>query len=86
MTKTLLGLALSALLVLAPAAQAPAALAKDKKPVDPARKICRSETPTGSRLPVSTCHTAADWAQLDAAGAASADRLRDMSSRNGGGQ
>ena len=39
--------------------------AKDKKPVDPNKKICRTDTSTGSIMPKSTCHTAAQWAAID---------------------
>ena len=40
-------------------------VAKDKKPVDPNKKICRADTSTGSIMPKSTCHTAAQWTAID---------------------
>ena len=39
--------------------------AKDKKPQDPNKKVCRSEIPTGSMMAKSTCHTAAQWQTID---------------------
>ena len=39
--------------------------AKDKKPQDPNKRICRSEVPTGSMLGKSICHTRLEWAAID---------------------
>jgi predicted secreted protein len=41
------------------------AAAKEKKPVDPNKKICRSEQVTGSIFGRSVCHTATDWQSID---------------------
>jgi hypothetical protein len=39
---------------------------EDKQPKPAKEKqVCRREVPTGSRLPVRTCHSAAEWAQID---------------------
>lgn len=55
--------------------------AKDKKPVDPNKRVCRSEVPTGSRMSKSICHTAAEWAQIDADNAATAQTMQDRTQR-----
>jgi hypothetical protein len=49
------------------------AQAKDAKPAKE-KKVCRDEDKTGSRFKVTTCHTEAEWVQIDAAnkGAAAA--------------
>lgn len=77
MTKLFIALA-AGLVAIAPAS------AKDKKPVDPNKKICRSEAPTGSFIPKSTCHTAAEWASIDAANQASTRATLDGTTRTGG--
>jgi hypothetical protein len=61
------------------ASQAPAAKPAHEK------KVCRYEKPTGSNLPESTCHTKAEWAQIDNAEQAFTDEMRH-SVRAGGGQ
>ena len=53
------------------ATQAPAAA----KPVKE-KKVCRYETPTGSNIPVSTCHTKTEWAQIDSAQQAYTDEMK----------
>lgn len=53
------------LTTLAMAALAVPAVAKDKKPVDPDKKVCRREQVTGSVLAKSVCHTAAEWREID---------------------
>ena len=57
---------------------------------DPARTpaadkpICRRELPIGSYLPVRTCHTKAQWAQIDEAnGRAASDARRANDARSG---
>ena len=55
------------------------AVAKDKKPADPDRKICRSDTPTGSYFRKSTCRTASEWAQIDTGNSAAAQASLDHS-------
>ncbi len=62
----------------APAIQAaPASAAKAEK------KICRSATPTGSRLKgKSTCRTAAEWREIDEANAAYASGMGQNNSRS----
>lgn len=47
------------------APQDAAAPAKDPAPAE--KKICRRETPVGSRLSKRVCRTAAEWAALDEA-------------------
>lgn len=41
------------------------AFAKDEKPVDPDKKICRRAASTGSRMSKPECHTKAEWAAID---------------------
>lgn len=43
------------------------------------KKVCRRETSTGSIMPSSTCHTAAQWAAIDSANGADLERQRDQS-------
>ena len=54
------------------AAQAP--------PPPPEKKICRREVATGSIMPKRTCRTQGEWAQIDAATRAAAQR--DLDDRN----
>ena len=55
------------------------AVAKDKKPVDPNKKICRQSEVTGSiMMGKSTCHTAAEWAQIDRQSDADANSARAL--------
>ncbi len=70
-----LALAITALLATSPA------LAKEKKLIDPNKKVCRSAMPTGSRLTKSTCHTVAEWGQVDAANASAAQDIQSQTSR-----
>ena len=77
MPKVTVALAAASLLALAPAA------AKEKKPVDPNKKVCRSEVPTGSFMAKSTCHTVAEWAQIDGANAAAGQDTLDRTTRAG---
>ena len=69
---TLCGLALAA-----------PAVAKDKKLIDPDKKVCRSEVPTGSRFPVRLCHTAAEWAQIDGTNGSAARTTLDRTANAG---
>jgi Spy/CpxP family protein refolding chaperone len=48
------------------------------------KKICRQETDTGSIMPHSTCHTKAEWDQIEQVEQANADQYRDVR-RNAGG-
>jgi hypothetical protein len=41
------------------------------------KKLCRSLEVTGSIMPKRTCHTKAEWAQIDAANAADARQFAD---------
>ncbi len=41
------------------------AIAKDKKPEDPDKRICRSDIPTGSIMPERECHKASEWKVID---------------------
>lgn len=43
-----------------------AAPPKEQKAADPAKKLCREQAETGSRFKKRICHTAAEWAQIDA--------------------
>ena len=72
-----------AMLLVAGLSFSAASTAKDKKPVDPNKKVCRSEVPTGSMMRKSVCHTVAEWSQIDAANAASARHIQDQSTRTG---
>jgi hypothetical protein len=59
------------------AASAPA-FAKDPAEagaVDPDKKVCRYENATGSLMRTRTCHTAAEWKQIEAANAANARQM-----------
>ena len=61
-------------------------IAKDKKPVDPNKKICRQSEVTGSIMPgKSVCHTAAEWTQIDADNNRDARDMRDQMHRGIGG-
>lgn len=48
------------------------------------KKICRSDTPTGSIMPRSICHTRAEWEAIDAANQADAQGGFDRQNRVGG--
>lgn len=75
----------------APAQQASAAANPDAaKPAsgpkveDPNKKVCRSERQLGSNMPSRTCHTAAEWAQIDRQGLEGIDAFkRDIQSSTG---
>ena len=41
------------------------AFAKETKPADPDKKICRDVEETGSMFPKRMCNTAAEWAKID---------------------
>jgi len=69
---------LSACLMAATLLAAPA-IAGDKKPVDPDKKVCRRDYgSTGTILPKSICHTNADWQAIDDAN----QRNVEQTSRN----
>ena len=53
-------------------------LAKEKKPIDPNKKVCRSAMPTGSRMSKTTCHTNAEWGQIDATNASAAQDIQSQ--------
>jgi hypothetical protein len=53
------------LAILAVASFAVPAAAKEKKPADPNKKVCRSEQVTGSMFGTNVCHTAAEWQKID---------------------
>ncbi|SKB40325.1 hypothetical protein [Sphingopyxis flava] len=72
-------LSLAALLAGAPAAAqaaAPDKASADKPDAD--KKICKREIATGSIMSRRTCHTKAEWDQLEARGKADLDRTRAM--------
>jgi hypothetical protein len=48
-----------------------------KAPAGKDRKTCRWETPTGSNMAESTCHTASEWAAIEAQHAAEVRSLQD---------
>ncbi len=61
---------------------APAAIAT--KPVaDPDKKICRSETTTGSIMGHRVCHTRAEWAAMSKAESGNRDTFRDQTTNPG---
>lgn len=47
--------------------QTAAAPTKAGKAANPNKRICKSVTVTGSRMPQSTCHTRAEWDEIDQA-------------------
>ena len=57
------------------------ALAKDDKPKDPNKKVCRHDMETGSIIPTSICHTRAEWAAIDAQHARDAGSFSDLGRR-----
>jgi hypothetical protein len=58
------------------------ALAGEKKPVDPNKKVCRRQMVTGSNLHAFECHTNAQWTAIDAA---NNDAARQTLNRQNGG-
>jgi len=58
------------------------ALAGEKKPVDPNKKVCRRQMVTGSNLHSFECHTNAQWTAIDAA---NNDAARQTLNRQNGG-
>ncbi|WP_337829372.1 hypothetical protein [Pseudonocardia sp. TMWB2A] len=58
-------------------AKAPENDAKVEKPAAE-RKICKREVSTGSIMARQTCHTQAEWAQLEARGKSDLERTRAM--------
>jgi hypothetical protein len=54
-----------------------AAFAEDKPEAPKEKKLCRSLEVTGSIMPKRTCHTKAEWAQIDATNAADARQFAD---------
>jgi len=48
-----------------------------KAPAAKEHKVCRWETPTGSNMGEATCHTASEWAALEAQHAAEVRSLQD---------
>lgn len=62
------------------------AIAKDKKPVDPDKKVCRQSEVTGSiMMGKSVCHTVAEWAAIDRENELNTRDLRDHTHRGIGG-
>jgi hypothetical protein len=53
------------------------ALAEDVPATPKEKKICRSVEVTGSIMPKSTCHTKAEWAEIDAGNERSARQMLD---------
>jgi hypothetical protein len=76
--RKLLSAGLIAATLFATAPFATAAIAGEKKPVDPNKKICRRDYgSTGTILPKSVCHTGAEWKALDEANRANVDQMQD---------
>lgn len=63
------------------AAQADPAAAVPSKPAKE-RKVCRSEQRTGSQMSTTTCHTKAEWAEIDDVNHAQSDRLLELHRSN----
>jgi hypothetical protein len=60
------------------------AIAKDDKPVDPDKKICRRTEATGSIIGGKRqCHTRAEWKTIDDANSEAAQRFSDRRSSTG---
>ena len=59
---------------------APAAGAASAPPVKE-KKICRTETDTGSIMPKRTCHTQAEWQALSQANRGAMGEMRDQQDR-----
>jgi hypothetical protein len=53
------------------------AFAEDTPAPPKEKKLCRSLEVTGSIMPKHSCHTKAEWAQIDAANAADARQFAD---------
>lgn len=66
-----------AIVSLAALSTAPA-LAEDGKAPPKEKKICRAETGTGTILRKRTCHTKAEWAQIDQSRSDNTQRLLDQ--------
>ena len=64
----------------ADSADAPAASAA------PEKKICRSVEMTGSLMVHRTCHTKAEWAEIDTENRKGADHFRQASQNDAGGE
>jgi hypothetical protein len=61
------------------------ALAKEEKPVDPNKKICRVQDATGSILGgKKVCHTKAEWIEIERSNDATTRNFSDSTRRNGG--
>lgn len=75
MTKAMIALLamVAAPSALAQQGTAPQAAATDA--AKPEKKICRKEIVTGSMMAKRTCHTAAEWAQIDQTNAANTEEL-----------
>ena len=69
--------ALAALILASPAAASGPAQ-KDADTAKAEKKICRSETATGSIMKKRTCRTAAEWAALNSQAQNDLDRVRQQ--------
>ena len=76
-------LKLSLIVALTVAVASLPAVAKDKKPLDPDKRTCRSEVPTGSRFPVRICHTTAEWSAMDSGNESAARTSLDRATQSG---
>jgi hypothetical protein len=79
--KCALAIAMS-LMILAPAASAEESVTPDK--TVKAKKICRSEIPTGRRTALRTCATASEWEKWDADNAAAGKEFTDRTAQHSG--
>lgn len=78
-------LSLSILLLSAAPAGAQATPMPMNAAAKPAKPICRRQTDTGSIMPVRTCHSPAEWKQIDDAHAKQVDEFRDQANAHSGG-
>jgi hypothetical protein len=79
--KSALAIAMS-LMIMAPAVSAEEPVAPDK-PVK-AKKICRSQIPTGRRTALRTCATASEWEKWDADNAVAGKEFTDRTAQHSG--
>jgi hypothetical protein len=69
---------------IAPAIAADTSADKSAKPAKE-KKVCRRDMDTGSIMPKTTCHTAAEWVTIDAQNQQNADQLNSQRHMSGTG-
>jgi hypothetical protein len=63
------------------------AMTSDQQSVDDNKRVCRSDSTLGTKIPKRTCRTKKEWAQIDGANAeASSESLRSQQSYSRGTQ